>query len=290
MHSYDEQTGRNIGFVTPEQQEQLRAATVFICGVGGMGGSCALALARAGVGRLILADIDTFEASNLNRQVFAFTHTLGRHKAEATAAICATINPHGTFEVRDGSWTDSILDDLHTAEVAVNGADDLGAALHLYRTAKALGVTVVDAYAAPLPSVFVTTPIDDAPEHRLGYQTAGTAWDAVTPEQRAHAFQRELEYVLLHSTSRTWIDLAVAAEVAAGTRPRMSFAPMVIATGQMMAFEVIHGILDQPHGADAQGYFFNPHTGRTEHPWSAPVAACLRPFVRRALARMVQGA
>ena len=91
--TYDEFTTRNIGFVTEAEQQALRAATVFVCGTGGMGGACVFALARAGVGNLVLADIDNFEVSNLNRQAFAFMNTVDRHKAEATRDICMTINP-----------------------------------------------------------------------------------------------------------------------------------------------------------------------------------------------------
>lgn len=289
MHSYAEQTGRNIGFVTPEQQERLRLSSIAIYGVGGMGGAAAMALVRAGVGRLLVADIDTFEASNLNRQAFAFTHTLGQHKARATAAIAAHMNPHCRVDVRESEWTETLLDDLQGVDVVINGTDDLAASLLLYRTARALGLTVVDAYASPLPSVYVTTPQDRSPEERLGYPTLDTPWDAITPAQRAAAFRQEMIHVLLHSSSRRWVDLGVAAEVAAGKRSRMSFAPMVITAGQMMAFEAIHAVLGQPHGADAQGYFFNPHTGRVERPWPAPIAAVLRPLVAQALDRMMGG-
>ena len=90
--SYAEMTTRNIGFVSPAEQERLRNATVFVCGTGGMGGACLLALARIGVGHLIIADIDSFDVSNLNRQVFAFADTIGLHKAEATAMIMNRIN------------------------------------------------------------------------------------------------------------------------------------------------------------------------------------------------------
>jgi len=289
MHSYAEQTGRNIGFVTPAQQERLSQATVAVYGVGGMGGAAAMALVRAGVGRLLVADIDAFEASNLNRQAFAFTHTLGQHKARATAAIAAQMNPHCRVDVRESEWTDTLLDDLQGVDVVINGTDDLAAGLLLYRTARALGLTVVDAYASPLPSVYVTTPRDLFPEERMGYPTLDTAWDAITPAQRAVAFRQEMIHVLLHSSSRRWVDLDVAAEVAAGKRSRMSFAPMVITAGQMMAFEAIHAVLGQPHGTDARGYFFNPHTGRVERPWPAPIAAVLRPLVAKALDRMMGG-
>lgn len=55
---YADFTNRNIGFVTEEEQARLRAAQVFICGTGGMGGACVFALARLGIGNLILSDID----------------------------------------------------------------------------------------------------------------------------------------------------------------------------------------------------------------------------------------
>ena len=69
--SYSEFITRNIGFVTAAEQERLRTARVFVCGAGGMGGACLQALVRAGVGAFGVADIDVFELSNLNRQVFA---------------------------------------------------------------------------------------------------------------------------------------------------------------------------------------------------------------------------
>jgi tRNA A37 threonylcarbamoyladenosine dehydratase len=91
--TYGAMTMRNIGFITEAEQELLRRASIFVCGTGGMGGAALMALARAGVGRFVLADIDEFEVSNLNRQVFAFKDTIGRHKAEASAELLRRINP-----------------------------------------------------------------------------------------------------------------------------------------------------------------------------------------------------
>jgi tRNA A37 threonylcarbamoyladenosine dehydratase len=75
--TYDELVGRNLGFVTAAEQERIRTTPVFVCGVGGMGGACVQSLVRAGVGRLAIADVDRFEVSNLNRQVFATLSTVG---------------------------------------------------------------------------------------------------------------------------------------------------------------------------------------------------------------------
>ncbi len=281
--SYEEMTTRNIGFVTPAEQVRLRDATVFVCGTGGMGGACILSLARIGIGHLVIADIDHFDWSNLNRQVFAFTDTIGQHKAEATAAILARINPELQVTVFRNDWPAHAADAIARAAVTVNGTDDLGAALLLYRTARAAGKTMIDAYASPLPSVYVTQATDPPHEARLGYPTRGTPWDAITPDQRAQAFLREAEHVVLHSSSRDYIDLGMVGDVVAGRRSRMSFAPMVITTGQLMAYEVVNAVLGRPHGADNRGWFLNPYKGRVEKPRNAVLTALLRPVVRQFL-------
>ncbi len=286
---YAEFTNRNIGFVTPEQQARLRNARIFVCGTGGMGGAAVLALTRAGIGSLVLADIDSFELSNLNRQVFAKLGTVGEHKAEATRRQCLEINPELEIVVHKDDWPDHVEDVIRNSDVVVNGTDDLAASLLLYRTARRLQKPVIDAYAAPLPSIYVTRPGRPMPEERLGYPTVGTEWNAVSPEQRRAAFEREVEHVMIHSSSRHYIDLALAGEVAAGRRSRMSFAPMVISTGMLMAYEAIALVLGQQTETDERGWFFNPYRGRVERPRNGLAAALLRPLVRRFLARLTAG-
>ncbi|SLN17763.1 HesA/MoeB/ThiF family protein [Pseudooctadecabacter jejudonensis] len=283
MFDYAEFTTRNIGFVTPQEQDTLRKACVFVCGTGGMGGAAILGLARAGVGKLIIADLDEFEVSNLNRQVFCFDHTVGQHKAAATARILRTINPEIEVEVHRGDWTTHVDDLVGRSVVVVNGTDDLGASLLLYRRARALGKAVIDAYASPLPSVYVTGPKAQPHEARLGYPTQDTAWDAITNDQRSAAFLKESEWVVIHSSSRKYIDLEIVGDVVAGKRSRMSFAPMVISTGQLMCYEAINAALGRPHGTDNRGYFFNPYAARVERPKPAWLAALMAPLVRRFL-------
>lgn len=285
---YAEFTTRNIGFVTEEEQARLKDAQVFVCGTGGMGGACVFALARLGIGRLILADIDEFEVSNMNRQAFAFRDTVGQHKAEATKDICLTINPEMDITVLHSEWPEHVEEAVSTSAITVNGTDDLSASLLLYRTAQKAGRAVIDAYASPLPSIYVTQAGDPMPEERMGYPTLGTAWSVLTEDQRSEAFLGEALYVILNSSSRHYIDLDLAGEVAAGKRSRMSFAPMVLTTGNLMAYEVVNGVLGRPPGADYRGWFFNPHAGRVERPRNALMATILRPLVRRFLERMMQ--
>jgi hypothetical protein len=280
---------RNIGFVTEAEQARLREAAVFVAGVGGMGGACFASLVRAGVGHLAIADIDRFEVSNLNRQVFANFDTLGEEKAVASAAAARRINPEIALEVFGADWTERLPDIAKRYRLIVNGCDDIAATVHLYRVAREQGATVIDAYAAPLPSVTLVRPYAPRPEERLHYPTRGTAWNALTKADIRAAFIKELEYVLTHSSAAYHVDLGIAAEVAAGKRSRMSFAPMVITTGNLMAYETLQAAMGRPSRTDHRGWFFNPYAPRIEKPLFAPVAAAKGFLVRRFMARMMDG-
>lgn len=76
-----------------ENLQRLQAAKVAVVGLGGVGGHAAEALARSGVGTLILIDHDLVALSNLNRQIVALEATIGRPKVEVMAERIAQINP-----------------------------------------------------------------------------------------------------------------------------------------------------------------------------------------------------
>ena len=78
---------------TPGVHALLKKATVGIAGVGGLGSAVAVALARVGVGNLIIADFDVVEPSNLNRQQY-FIDQIGRYKVDALVENLQRINPY----------------------------------------------------------------------------------------------------------------------------------------------------------------------------------------------------
>jgi sulfur carrier protein ThiS adenylyltransferase len=78
---------------TPGVHQKIKKSIVGIAGVGGLGSAVAIALARIGVGTLILADFDVVEPSNLNRQQY-FLHQIGMPKVEALRENLSTINPY----------------------------------------------------------------------------------------------------------------------------------------------------------------------------------------------------
>jgi sulfur carrier protein ThiS adenylyltransferase len=77
---------------TPHVHEKLKKATVGIAGLGGLGSNAAVSLARIGVGKLVIADFDVVEPSNLNRQYY-FTRNIGMRKTEALEEIIKDCNP-----------------------------------------------------------------------------------------------------------------------------------------------------------------------------------------------------
>jgi molybdopterin/thiamine biosynthesis adenylyltransferase len=98
---YEQAFARNIGWVTPAEQQALRGKRVAIAGGGGVGGVHLLTLARLGIGRFRIADFDRFDIVNFNRQVGAMMSTLGEPKAEVLARMARDINPEIEIEVFD---------------------------------------------------------------------------------------------------------------------------------------------------------------------------------------------
>src|SRR5437763_12289580 len=91
--SYDEAFSRNIGWLTAAEQRALRGKRVAIAGLGGVGGSHLLTLARLGIGAFSIADFDTFGVENFNRQAGAVMSSVGRSKSLVLQEMAQDINP-----------------------------------------------------------------------------------------------------------------------------------------------------------------------------------------------------
>lgn len=107
---YAARTNRNIGWITPKEQELLRGAVVGIAGCGGMGGLVAVTLMRLGVGELRIADTEAFDVSNLNRQYGATRETIGKSKAFETARMLRIISDDTTVVVYPQGITEKTVE------------------------------------------------------------------------------------------------------------------------------------------------------------------------------------
>lgn len=108
---------------TPGVHQKIKKSVVGIAGLGGLGSVVAIALARVGVGKLILVDLDVVEPSNLNRQQY-FVHQIGMPKAEALKKNIADINPYvKTESYRERLDRDNVKRIFKEAQVVVEAFD-----------------------------------------------------------------------------------------------------------------------------------------------------------------------
>lgn len=115
---------RNLGWLTEEEQVRLRTKRVAIAGLGGVGGSHLLTLARLGVAAFNLAECDRFELANFNRQIGAAVSTLGRSKLDVLVEMARDVNPE--LDIRtfpQGVTANNVEEFLRGADIYVDGLD-----------------------------------------------------------------------------------------------------------------------------------------------------------------------
>ncbi|MBQ2119530.1 MAG: thiamine biosynthesis protein ThiF, partial [Peptococcaceae bacterium] len=89
-----------------ELHKRFSSATVAVCGLGGLGSNIATALARSGIGKLLLIDFDCVDVTNLHRQQYK-ADQIGRYKAEALAENLKEIAPYLSLEVHTERITEA---------------------------------------------------------------------------------------------------------------------------------------------------------------------------------------
>lgn len=129
----------------------LTAAHVRVFGLGGVGSYAAEGLARAGVGRLTLIDFDTIGLTNINRQVMAFSSTVGRPKVDVLAELIRLINPQCDVHARQVFFDRDHIEQLLGTEnndVVVDAIDSFNPKITLLREAYGRGFPVFSAMGA----------------------------------------------------------------------------------------------------------------------------------------------
>ncbi|WHS51347.1 tRNA threonylcarbamoyladenosine dehydratase [Rothia sp. SD9660Na] len=135
-----------------EGLQKLQDATVMVLGLGGVGSACAEALARGGVGNLIVLDRDVVEESNINRQALAFTSTLGKVKAEVMEGMIKEIQPDCTVTAERVFLTpDNLaetLDKFPRPDYVIDCIDTITQKLAVYQWAAERGLNLVASMGA----------------------------------------------------------------------------------------------------------------------------------------------
>jgi tRNA A37 threonylcarbamoyladenosine dehydratase len=144
------QFSRTALLLGQEGLEKLAAAKVAVFGLGGVGAYAAEALARSGVGALVLVDDDKICLTNINRQLIATLRTVGRPKAAVMRERVLEINAHAqveTHEIFYGPQTASAID-LGRCAYVIDAIDTVSAKLHLIQAAQAAGVPIISCMGA----------------------------------------------------------------------------------------------------------------------------------------------
>lgn len=129
---------------------RLKSAKVAIFGIGGVGGYCVEALARAGVGELHLIDSDKVSLSNINRQIIALHSTVGRYKTEAMRERILDINPEAKVVVYNTFFDEenARIFDFSSYDYVVDAIDSLKSKVLLIKLARAAGCEIISAMGA----------------------------------------------------------------------------------------------------------------------------------------------
>jgi len=137
---------RQLGLIKAEGQEKLAASTVLVAGVGGLGGTAALYLAAAGVGRLILVHEGVTVEPDLNRQILMSADGLGRTRVEQAAESITRLNPETVIEVWDGRIEpEPVRPFVRRSDVVVDARYDFPERYALNRLCLEEGKTMVEA-------------------------------------------------------------------------------------------------------------------------------------------------
>ena len=128
-----------------EGLEKLRSASVMVFGVGGVGSHCIEALARSGVGKLILIDNDTVSLTNINRQSIAYHSTVGKYKTKVMEERIRDICPEIQVVTYELFVLPDNLETLFTEKVdyIIDAIDTVTAKLALVQVAKEKNIPII---------------------------------------------------------------------------------------------------------------------------------------------------
>ena len=126
--------------------EKLSKSTVCVVGLGGVGGDACLALARSGIGSLIICDYDTVEETNINRQVVANVNSIGLYKTDVLEQMIKDINPDCNV-IKLTKKVDEEIFDLQF-DFLIDAIDDLPSKIDLIKKCLDLNIKFISSMGA----------------------------------------------------------------------------------------------------------------------------------------------
>ena len=125
--------------------QKLKQSTVAIFGIGGVGSYTAEALARAGIGTILLIDNDKIDITNLNRQIHATHETIGKYKVEEMKKRIQTINPQAEVKAIQEFVTAQNINEIinNKIDYIVDAIDTVKSKIEIIKTAKQKNIPII---------------------------------------------------------------------------------------------------------------------------------------------------
>ncbi|KYD32863.1 tRNA threonylcarbamoyladenosine dehydratase [Geobacillus sp. NFOSA3] len=144
------QFSRNELAIGKEGLEKLKNATVAVLGVGGVGSFAVEALARSGIGRLVLVDRDNVDITNINRQIHALLSTIGRPKVELMKERIADINPECEVIALQMFYTEETYEQFFSYDLdfVIDASDTIIYKVHLMKECLKRNIPIISSMGA----------------------------------------------------------------------------------------------------------------------------------------------
>ena len=179
--------------LTDDDRNKLRASTVCVNGLGGIGGIVVEELVRSGIGHLKLSDPDVFEPTNMGRQLYATTKTIGRNKAEVAKERVLEINPYCKVEIYpEGVQKHNIYEIFQDVDLVIDELDVISRRIIQHRVARDLRIPLVHGCRAGFPGDrwtiqvwvwnFRDYPERETREEEYKLWTTSLTWDELTED------------------------------------------------------------------------------------------------------------
>ena len=136
--------------IGPEGLQRLRESTVAVLGIGGVGSIAVEALARTGVGRIILIDKDVVDITNINRQIHALTTTIGQNKVDLMIERVKLIHPACKTVGLHMFYTDETHEQLfeHSIDYVIDASDTISYKIHLIKQCLQRNIPIISCMGA----------------------------------------------------------------------------------------------------------------------------------------------
>lgn len=174
QHDYSEIFSRNIGLITDVDQNKISISTVGVAGVGADGGLPAERIARLGIKKIKIADPDTFDSSNINRQFGATIGNIGRNKSEVVGEELQKIRPELEVEVyKEGITTNNVTNFVKGCDLIIDEIEYTkpSISIQLHQQARKEGIDVLVGLTLGFGVlIFRYTPKGITFEETIGYQ------------------------------------------------------------------------------------------------------------------------